>query len=197
LLISPSEAAIEKRELLEEKGMDQTVEFLRQRAIEVRVVFLVWIAEEVEVSEHQPRAGDQREEINHVLGKLVGKSVISGGVYISDCEGEISCGRRECGGEGELTLDSGREGNDVWVPSGDQAAPTPVGVFGGDPRERRREERALLERVEGGELGFLNAKDGGGSSGNGIVHDGALVWITEPLNIPRFKTQRLNRHAIH
>jgi hypothetical protein len=44
MLVSPSEAAIEKRELLEEKGMDQAIEFLRQRAIDVRVVFLMRIA---------------------------------------------------------------------------------------------------------------------------------------------------------
>jgi hypothetical protein len=63
---------------MECQGVHQTIESGGKPLVEVRGVFLVGMANEVEISTNKPRTGDRRKDGEHLVNKGSGEGVICG-----------------------------------------------------------------------------------------------------------------------
>jgi hypothetical protein len=92
LTIGPGVSTAKKGDFHQTEKTNGAVEGIDQRVVDVIVVFLIRVADEIEVADDNPRANNGRGKVNELLEERARVLMVGGAINIGDLNGEIRNG---------------------------------------------------------------------------------------------------------
>ena len=186
-LITLGVSSVRQRDLDETKRVDEVVETICFRGVEVVIVLVHRSASEVEVTHNDPWSTNVSGNGSKFREEALLIFVAGRGINIGKSEFSRVLGKAEAGGERVLFASRGGHCAEVVIPSGQNSAGRPNGVTCNTVAKPAREEGGRPECRQRLELGFLERSDDRPCRDKLCQYIFATGSLSKSANVPRAK----------